>query len=333
MTEDSKEIQEIRNDIREIKNILFQIQNQLKLQAPSEDIKIMTNPQSHPTGQPAIHKSPVQAVVSDSSMKKACIQCNLPLKIDQLFCTNCGSKQPSDEIEEMYYLRDSKINKDDMIEGLKFNYRNLIKISQSKSFTILALQLFLIAGILNAASTTINIILFDTRTDWQWVDAFQLFDIFFYSFIFLIIALAFFIEFSLKNMKIEGVSFIGSMRLTGFLSIILIIRGILSLIYNLYIYILDTGVDGLYYFTIFESISWFIVSVLLLIYLTIYISNRAGISPGFACLILIVMTTFTVWIYFMYFFNIFYILSSFIPIAVGMLGFSLLTPIVLQFMK
>jgi len=226
-----------------------------------------------------------------------CKSCNLLRPNNVKFCIHCGyDTRILNQGEITYQIEENNdpITRQIIFKAFSFNYESILKISQSRAFTKTALQLFLIAGLINSIAIIITGSLFMNNfpsefpisTEFVFLNS---------SFIIILLSFIFSIEYTLKNMEIQNLNFISSMRVSGFLSIILLIRAFLAFMYNFYLYFL-VGLredDGYGYFIIFEGISWTITLILLTTYLTAYISKRGNLSKLFVVIFLILCFSFT----------------------------------------
>lgn len=226
-----------------------------------------------------------------------CESCNSLRSNKDKFCIHCGydtSKKKQDIIPIEIEEHDDPISKEILIKAFSFDYESILKISQSRRFTKTALQLFLLAGLINSIAIIITGSLFmnDFPTEFSMSTNFVFLNS---SYVIILLSFIFSIEYTLKNMEIQNLNFISSMRVSGFLSIILLIRSFLAFMYNFYLYFLvgHSGGVGFGYFIMFEGISWTITLILLTSYLTAYISKRANLSKTFVIIFLILCFSFT----------------------------------------
>lgn len=264
-----------------------------------------------------------------------CNNCNKPIMVGEKFCTDCGQpvgtlNTKNDEIDQIID-NEVEINKEIIIKALSFDYKSILKISQSSSFTKFALQLFILGGIINSLSIQINANIFEIN---DVPSEFFGFLFFYFSYTLILFSFIYMLEYTLKNMEITGLSLISSMRVSGFLSIILLLRATLSLIYNFYLYGLVgiRGSEGEEYFYIFEGISWTISGLLLAAYLVSYISLRAKVGKLFTFVLLFTTLIFTNILYATIIVNIIYVISqiSYINVILSLIVVS--APFGLQFL-
>lgn len=264
-----------------------------------------------------------------------CNNCYKPIMVGEKFCTDCGQpvgtlNTKNDEIDQIID-NEVEINKEIIIKALSFDYKSILKISQSSSFTKFALQLFILGGIINSLSIQINANIFEIN---DVPSEFFGFLFFYFSYTLILFSFIYMLEYTLKNMEITGLSLISSMRVSGFLSIILLLRATLSLIYNFYLYGLVgiRGSEGEEYFYIFEGISWTISGLLLAAYLVSYISLRAKVGKLFTFVLLFTTLIFTNILYATIIVNIIYVISqiSYINVILSLIVVS--APFGLQFL-
>ena len=265
-----------------------------------------------------------------------CESCNSLRSNKDKFCIHCGydtSKKKQDIIPIEIEEHNDPISKEIIINAFSFDYESILKISQSKVFTKTALQLFLLAGLINSITITVTGALFtnDFTSEFPMSASFVFLNS---SYIIILFSFIFSIEYTLKNMEIPNLNFISSMRVSGFLSIILLIRAFLAFIYNFYLYLLVglRGDDGFDNFIMFEGISWTITLILLTSYLTAYISRRANLSKTFVVIFLILCFSFTNTLYITIILNMIDFISR-IPYLHHMIGvIYLVTPISLNYL-
>lgn len=275
----------------------------------------------------------IQKPIKQKAVQFSCINCGTIFPSTAKFCTTCGYSPDTVQQEKEISFKDTLVVKRDIVEGLKFNYRSLIKVSQSSSFTMLAMQITLIAALFSAASFVVNMSIM-VEGEGTTLDGMILFNNLFYGFIITVVTFAFLLEYSLKNMHLKKTTFTNSIRLTGLLSILLLIRGGLSIVYNIYIYLVaKEDVNFTFYFFMFETISYGLIAVLLIIYLIIFLKNRAAISGLFSFVIIVICASFTALIFISFFLDVFnlffqYELTNYIGI-----GVAILLPIIAQIKK
>lgn len=329
MTDENEVLKEILNELKKLNTKISNLENN----SPELNTDILKENKKESENKDFTNT--IMPLKTENYKNKECNNCNKPILGGEKFCTDCG--QPvgtininEDEVDEIIE-NDVEINKEIILKAFSFDYKSILRISQSSSFTKFALQLFILGGIINSLSIQINANIFSIN---DVPSGFFGFLFFYFSYTLILFSFIYMLEYTLKNMEISGLSLVSSMRVSGFLSIILLLRATLSLIYNFYLYGLVgiRGSDGEEYFYIFEGISWTISGLLLAAYLISYISLRAKIDKLFTFVLLLTTLIFTNILFGTIIVNIIYVISQ-IPYVNAILSLLVISaPFGLQFL-